>query len=107
MGLWGVRAAWKNISFIEDLSHEFAVMYAQGTNDKANMDFGIAPHKYMTTEDSVVELDFSTTYNIYKNLSAYLEAAYVFEDFDNNTQMGRASSYDDAWKVALQFEYKF
>ena len=107
MGLWGVRAAWKNISFIEDLSHEFAVMYAQGTNDKANMDFGIAPHKYMTTEDSVVELDFSTTYNIYKNLSAYLEAAYVFEDFDNNVQMGRASSYDDAWKVALQFEYKF
>ena len=107
MGVWGVRAAWKNISFIEDLSHEFAVMYAQGTNDKANMDFGIAPHKYMTTEDSVVELDFSTTYNIYKNLSAYLEAAYVFEDFDNNTQMGRASSYDDAWKVALQFEYKF
>ena len=107
MGLWGVRAAWKNISFIEDLSHEFAVMYAQGTNDKANMIFGLAPHKYMTTEDSVIELDFSTTYNIYKNLSAYLEAAYVFEDFDNNTQMGRASSYDDAWKVALQFVYKF
>lgn len=107
MGLWGVRAAWKNISFIEDLSHEFAVMYAQGTNDKANMSFGLAPHRYMTTEDSVIELDFSTTYNIYKNLSAYLEAAYVFEDFDNNVQMGRASSYDDAWKVALQFEYKF
>ena len=106
MGVWGLRAAWKNISFIEDLSHEVAVMYAQGTNDAKNKAFGIAPHKYMTTEDSVIELDFSTTYNIYKNLTAYLEAAYVFEDFDNGGKY-RQSSYEDAWKVALQFEYKF
>ena len=106
MGVWGLRAAWKNISFIEDLSHEIGVMYAQGTNDAKNKDFGLAPHRYMTTDDSVVEIDFSTTYNIYKNLTAYLEAAYVFEDFDNGGQY-RQASYDDAWKVALQFEYKF
>ncbi len=111
MGVWGVRAAWKNISFIEDLSHEFAVMYAQGTNDSRNSDFGLAPHKYMTTEDSIVEIDFSTKYNIYKNLTAYLEAAYIFEDFDGGLEgrkvNGRSADYDDAWKVALQFEYKF
>ena len=106
MGVWGVRAAWKDISFIEDLSHTIAVMYAQGTNDSHNIDFGIAPHKYMTTEDSVVELDFSTTYKIYKNLTAYLEAAYVFEDFDTRGQY-RQASYDDAWKIALQLNYQF
>ena len=106
-GAWGVRLAWKGLSFIEDLTHDFAVVYAQGTNDSANTRFGLNPSRYMTTDDSIVEIDFGTTYQIYKNLSAYLEAAYVFEDFETGAENNRLSSYDDAWKLALLFQYKF
>ncbi|HJD97439.1 outer membrane homotrimeric porin [Mailhella massiliensis] len=106
-GAWGVRLAWTGLSFIEDLSHDFAVVYAQGTNDSDNTRFGLNPSRYMTTDDSIVELDFGTTYKIYKNLTAYLEAAYVFENFETGVDKDRASSYDDAWKVALLFQYKF
>ena len=106
-GAWGVRLAWKGLSFIEDLSHDFAVVYAQGTNDSKNTRFGKAPSRYMTTDDSIVEIDFGTTYQIYKNLSAYLEAAYVFEDFETGADNNRLGSYDDAWKLALLFQYKF
>lgn len=112
MGVWGVRAAWKNISFIEDLSHEFAVMYAQGTNSsdiltKKTFAQRGEPNRYMTTDDSVVELDFSTTYKIYKNLTAYLEAAYIFENFETGADKGRADKYDNAWELSLQFTYQF
>ncbi|HJD97794.1 outer membrane homotrimeric porin, partial [Mailhella massiliensis] len=107
-GAWGVRLAWNGLSFIEDLSHDFAVVYAQGTNDSENAArFGLNPSWYMTTDDSIVELDFGTTYKIYKNLTAYLEAAYVFEDFETGADHARLGSYDDAWKIALLFQYKF
>ena len=106
-GAWGVRLAWKGLSFIEDLTHDFAVVYAQGTNDSKNTSFGLNPSRYMTTDDSIVEIDFGTTYQIYKNLSAYLEAAYVFEDFETGADNNRLGSYDDAWKLALLFQYKF
>ena len=109
-GAWGVRLAWRGLSFIENLSHDFAVIYAQGTNDSNNMKrFNLNPSRYMTTDDSIVELDFGTTYQIYKNLTAYLEAAYVFENFETKGSDApyRQSSYDDAWKLALLFQYKF
>ncbi len=106
-GAWGVRLGWKGLSFIEGLSHDFAVIYAQGTNDSANTRFGLNPSRYMTTDDSIVELDFGTTYEIYKNLTAYLEAAYVFEDFETGAANNRLASYSDAWKLALLFQYKF
>ena len=109
-GLWGVRLGMTGISFLEDLTHNIAVVYAMGTNDA---DAGWAtkdPHRYMTTDDSMVEFDFSTTYQIYKNLSAYFEAAYIIENFethDNDKFASRASSYDDGWKLAMQLQYKF
>ena len=109
-GLWGVRAAWKNISFLEDLSHEIAVVYAMGTNDADAGWATVNPQTYMTTDDSMVEFDFSTTYQIYKNLAAYFEAAYIIENFethDNGKFASRASSYDNGWKLAMQLQYKF
>lgn len=111
-GSWGIRLGADNISFLQDLSHSVAVVYARGTNAQPNAEFGIAPHRYMTSKDSIVEFDFGTTYQIYKNFAAYLECAYVLENFETNDKGtghfgSRADSYDDAWKVALQFSYRF
>jgi len=105
-GTWGVKAAMSGISFLEGLSHEVAVIYAQGTNDKDSLGSKANPVRYMTEEDSMVELNFTTEYKIYKNLTVLLELAYAMEDFDTNLD-GRAAEYDDLWRGVLQFTYKF
>lgn len=112
-GAWGIRLGMTGISFLEGLTHDVAVLYAQGTNDARNAGISAgkpAVHKYMTTKDSIVEFDFGTTYQIYKNLAARLEAAYVIENFDDNLKQRRgyvSGKFDNAWKVALQLQYKF
>ncbi len=110
-GSWGVKLAMKDISFLEGLSHEIGVLYASGSNSNVNANFGLKPWQYMTHKDNIVEFDFGTTYEIYKNLSAYLEVAYVLENFethrDTNAYQYRDHSYNDAWKVALQLTYEF
>ena len=110
LGTWGVRLAMSDISFLEDLSHTIAVVYASGTNANDNAGFGLDPWKYMTHKDSIVEFDFSTTYEIYKNLSAYLEVAYVIENFKTHNDgafNARSTKYDNGWQVALQLTYEF
>ena len=55
---------------MENLSHALSVTYVQGTNNKHNgPDFNDG---YLTTKDSLVEIDFNTTYNIYQNLATVL-----------------------------------
>ena len=111
-GTWGLQAGIEGVSFITDLTHDFTVTWIQGTNHKdnaaANLELdakALAAYKYLTTEDSVVEFDFNTTYNIYKNLQANLEIAYLINDFGSDY---RDAGYDDDdWRVALSFLYKF
>ena len=58
-GSWGISAQWNDISFVENLSHALSVTYVQGTNNKHHK---INPDKgYLTTKDSLVEIDFNTT----------------------------------------------
>ena len=66
----------------------------------ANFDAG----SYLTEEDSIVEFDFGTTYNIYKNLVANLELSYLINDF--GSEKGKALDEDD-WRIGLTFQYNF
>ena len=112
-GTWGIRLGVSNVSFLEDLTHELYFAYISGTNDSACAEHyakGNNPWRYMTRRDAVFEIDFGTKYNIYKNLTAALEVAYVFESFkknNNGTFWQRANDYDNAWKACLQLQYKF
>lgn len=106
-GTWGVSAQMNGMSFISGLTHDFSVTYFAGTNDKYNGGYGEG-YDYLTTEDSAVEFDLLSTYEIYKNLRAALELAYIIEDFDTNPDHGRTSrDFDNDWRAALHFEYKF
>ena len=106
-GTWGVSAQLNGMSFISNLSHDFSVTYIGGTNSKYNGGYGEG-YNYLTTDDSAVEFDLLSTYQIYKNLTAALELAYIIEDFDTSTSHGRSGAgYDDDWRAALHFEYKF
>lgn len=116
-GSWGISAQWNNISFIEDLTHSLSVTYVQGTNHKSNfIDPGAA---YLTTEDSLVEIDLTTKYNIYKNLAAVLDLGYIFQDFDGKNAArnyrgirglaydGSEAKFSNAWHATLIFQYRF
>ncbi len=133
-GTWGVSAQWNNASFMENLFHSLRVTYVQGTNSNRmlrNLETGLYatylaslglnpnatrlstktfPTGYMSTSDSLIEIDFDTTYNIYKNLAAMLEVGYVITDFSSRLRSvpGDPSyKYTNGWRVALNFKYTF
>ncbi len=110
-GTWGVKLAMDGISFLQDLTHGIAVVYASGTNDaRALAGSTRNPWQYMTEKDHFVEFDFTTTYKIYKNLSADFSAAYVIENFktqNGGNFSGRARKYDNGWGVGAQIKYAF
>ena len=56
-------------------------------------------------DDSAIEVDFNSTYQIYKNFSATLELGYVFVD-QSNLDFGQEEQ-DDIFRSALTFVYKF
>jgi len=99
-GTWGLIAEYADFSFIENLSHTARIMYMQGTNDK-NTARSI---DHLTEDDSVVEIDFDTTYQIYKNLSATLQLGYAIFD---QSKIDSAAEQDDIFRSALTFLYKF
>ncbi len=105
-GTWGVSAQLNGMSFISDLSHDISVTYIGGTNSKYNGGYGDG-YNYLTVDDSAVEFDVLSTYQLYKNLTAALELAYIIEDFDTSASHGRSGSYDDDWRAAFHVEYKF
>ena len=116
-GTWGVSAQLNKITFLKDLYHDFAVTYFQGTNSK-NMpytinqryDGSVSPADYLTTKDSIIEVDFNTTYHIYKNLVTVLELSYLFQDIDGNVWRNaenEKAKFSDAWSATLNFRYKF
>jgi len=58
----------------------------------------------------VVEVDFDTSYQIYKNFVSVLELSYAFQDFDGGVwknAAGESGDFSNAWRAALNFRYKF
>ena len=61
---------------------------------------------YMTDKDSAWEIDFDHTYQIYENLSAYLELGYIRLDMDEDV-WGSDSYADNAFRGQVGFQYSF
>ncbi len=124
-GTWGISGQWNQASFMENLFHSLRVTYVQGTNSNRmlkNLAVGTGglvksfPTGYMSTADSLIEIDFDTTYNIYKNLAAMLEIGYVITDFSTRQRDSQrvgsvlrdpSYKYTNGWRVALNFKYTF
>ena len=89
---WAIGLKLKKISLIQDLSHTFTIYYAKGTSDKdAGTDFD--------EEDSLVEINLDSKYQIYKELAAYLELGYLSDLADGEDER--------AYKCALGIRYDF
>ena len=122
-GTWGIGAQLRDMSFLEDLSHTFRVVYFGGTNsptmakymDKARSwatDYGDgAPSPYLTTNDGMLEFNLVNSYKIYENLEMNLELDYVANFMDNSTwkKANNGGSFDkqDMWKAQVVFAYSF
>ena len=121
-GFWLAGAALRDISFIEKLSHEFIIYYAQGTSDKETVLRNGTSLTYMdsflsgvfglpfTDDESYVEVDFNHKYQIYESLAAILELAYGRYSTDNNdveTLMMGGDDSENLMKAAFGFVYSF
>jgi hypothetical protein len=117
-GSWGVGIQLANASFIKDLSHTLRFAYYRGTNDPDIVRGGYAPKYrddglYLTTDDSVFEIDFDHQYKIYENLTAALELGWLHLNSDEevwgvrNMSGGEGKENTNAWKAQLLFTYSF
>lgn len=116
-GTWGVQLGVKDVSFIEDLTHDLSVSYFQGTNNTNRLTgdseglWTADRHDvtYMTTKDSAWSIDFASSYKLYKNLSARLMLSYLVTDFDEGirTVGTDKAEFDNAFRGTLNFNYTF
>ena len=119
VGAWGLGASLNNISFIEKLSHILTFTYMRGNNQpgairKMNLLLGSNPYYTMgrdlTTEESLLSVNFDTKYMIYENLAAVMETGWAHGDFQSSVWGHRLASKareGDAYKVAFGLTYKF
>ncbi len=115
-GTWGLGLQITDLSFVEDLTHTIRVAYWGGTNSPemakhignyAGVYNGIgAGGFYLTTTDSLVEVNFDSTYEIYENLDAILQVGYIFNGIDGETWKN-LDAKRDGYRVGLIFNYSF
>jgi hypothetical protein len=100
LAAWGIGLSLKDISYVERMTHTFAVMYVQGTSDD-NAAYGVELSEgIFTEEDSFIELNFDTTYQMYEHLAAIVEIGYIIPNFDTAPD-------DNAFKLSAGFKYDF
>jgi hypothetical protein len=119
VGTWGVGVQIADMTFVEDLTHTLRFAYYEGTNDadliKKTSGFNYlryaADTLYLTDKDSVFEVNFNHTYQIYENLVTVLELGYLHLDADKGTWSEKTNKQRDetknAWKAQLMFQYSF
>jgi hypothetical protein len=118
-GTWGIGIQLADMTFIEDLSHTLRFAYYRGTNsaslvrehEGAFFKYGADP-LYLTTKDSVLEINFDHVYQIYDNLAASLELGWLQLRSDRGTWQPSGDTHglkkrDNAWKAQINFQYSF
>jgi len=126
LGYWAAGISLKNITLFDKLSHDFNLLYARGTNDKnylyelnnggagnvQNAKYG----GFLTTKDSLWEVDFNSRYKIYDELTLLVYTGYINADFDkdvwgdsNVTNAADIKQYGskNAYKVGVGLNYFF
>jgi len=93
-GIWTVGLKLTDITFVEKLSHNLTIAYAEGTSDED-------AERAWDENDSAWEVYLVNKYMIYENLAAINELGYFAPDFDDDRE-------DDAsYFATVGFSYKF
>ena len=122
-GTWGVGLQLRDLSFLEDLKHTIRVAWWGGTNSPSMVEYMESRHAwneggidnpYLTTHDSLLEINLDNKYKIYENFTVHLDLGYVFNMVDTDTwnrswmePETRDTQKQDAWKAQVAFVYSF
>jgi len=117
IGYWALGLSLKDIKLIDKLSHTVHLIYFKGTNDA---DFlkelvpgtGATYGQFLTTKDSLWEVDVNTKYQVYDELSLGLELGAIMPSFDKDTWRAVNADYanygsKNAYKASLLLNYSF
>ena len=105
VSMWAVGFKVKDIKTGDKLSHEFQIMYAEGTAEDSIFE---SPNDILMNEDeSVVEINFNSEYQIMKHLVFATELGYMTFDEDSDYDEAVNGSVEDFWKVACAIELSF
>lgn len=116
-GTTAVVAEWGNISFVNKLTHTARGMYLKGTNAEGNIkrirDKGArfasaiantaARYEYLTTGDTIMELNLNSSYQMYKNLRVSFDLGYMKSDFQERLVGDR--DLDNTYRATAHFYY--
>jgi len=98
VGTFGIVLGITDVSFLENVTHDFKVAYLQGTSDYSSSS---EVNTFPTDEDRAWEFNINTNWQMYENLAAIVELAYLNPDYKSVADE-RAS-----WKAALGFQYSY
>ncbi len=103
--MWAAGFKLKDIKTGEKVSHEFQVMYAEGLADDTIFQ---APNDILLNEDeSLIELNFNSTFQLRNNLVFATELGYIMFDEDPDYDETANGSVEDLWKIACSLELSF
>lgn len=115
-GSWGAMFRLNKMSFYEDLTHTFRVLYMQGTNNREMVRQGfikdpqqtVSCMAYLTSSDKVVEVNFDTNYRLSHDFYVSVELGYIRmqQDADLWRKVGYEANKNN-YKTTLSFNYKF
>jgi hypothetical protein len=94
----------KEIRIGEKLTNEFQLMYAQGTAEDTL--FQAPDDILMNDDESFVEVNFNSEYQLMKNFIVATEFGYIIFDEDDDYDEVNGT-VEDFWKAALSLEYSF
>ena len=105
VSMWAIGFKLKDIRTGKKLTHEFQIMYAEGTADDSIFQ---SPDDILLNEDEgVLEINFNSEYQIMKNLVFATKLGYMIFDEDSDYNESADGSVEDFWKVAFAFYLKF
>jgi len=122
LGYWAAGISLKDIKVFDKFSHDFNLLYAKGTNDKDYLyeSGGTVRNAnyagFLTTKDSLWEVDFNTRYKIYDELTLLVYTGYIHANFDkdvwgasnvNNAADIQNYSTSNAYKLGVGLNYFF
>ncbi|MCT4627730.1 outer membrane homotrimeric porin [Halodesulfovibrio sp.] len=98
IGTMGVVLGATDISFIENVTHDFKVAWMQGTSDYSGSSL---VNTFPTDEDRAWEFNFDTNWQMYENLAAIVELGYLNPDYKS------VSGEEAVFKAAIGFQYSY
>jgi hypothetical protein len=121
MGFWTAGVSLKDIKLIDKLTHRVNLLYIKGTNDKdalVNNSNAIGNSsstkyanygQYLTTRDSLWEIDLNSKYKIYDELTVGLNLGYASTNLHryNGDTSGKFSSDDSVYRATVFMNYTF